>query len=107
MSEPTIEEMKTVLRDAGAKVKANATDEEIWLAHEELQAGAAPALEPIIEAPAPMEKTSTSKETLEDILRRANPQMGDKDPMVVAWCKENLTEEEFDARYAGRRFDRA
>ena len=48
MSEPTIEEMKTVLRDAGAKVKANATDEEIWLAHEELQAVAAPEPEPII-----------------------------------------------------------
>ena len=111
MSEPTNEEMKAALREAGAKIKTTATDEEVWLAYEELKASqpAEPAtatVEPVeVAISAPV--ATPGKETLDDVLRRANPQMGDKDPMVLEWCKANLSAEDFDARYQGRKFDRA
>ena len=103
----TIDDMKTALRDAGVKVRSNATDEEVNIAFIELEAerevAAIPEPEP---APVAFVAPSSGKETLDDILRRADPLKGDKDPWVIEWCENNLSPDDFQARYQGRKFSR-
>ena len=36
------------------------------------------------------------------LLTNQHPQMGDKTPVVIEWARENLSAEEFKARYDGR-----
>lgn len=40
---------------------------------------------------------------LDAVLAQADPMKGDKDPVVVEWCRNNLSREEFQSRYAGRK----
>jgi hypothetical protein len=107
--EPTVEEMKAALREAAVKIKNTATDEEVWLAYEEMKAATEPGPEPVKEpvaATAPANGKKDSLGSLDEVLARAHPQMGDKDPVVIAWCRDNLSEDDFNERYAGRKFDR-
>ena len=102
-TEPTIEDMLKALGDAGRSIPKTAKDEEIELAFIELQG------EQEAEAQANAKKQETKKKKaetsdLDEVLKNADPLLGDKDPAVIEWCRENLTTEEFEKRYSGRKF---
>lgn len=110
-NEPTIEDMKAALIEHGRKIRSNASDESIQIEYVELQteleAASLPPEE--VKAPAPeayQAPVSASGETIEDVLKRANPKFGDKDPMVIEWARKNLSPDEYDKRYSGRVFAR-
>ena len=110
-NEPTIEDMKAALLEAGRKIRSNASDESIRIEYVELQTELEAANMPQEEekAPAPeayQAPVSSTGETIDDVIRRANPKLGDKDPVVVAWAKANLSQDDFDKRYSGRVFAR-
>lgn len=110
----TIDDKKKALIDAGKKIRSNASEEDIEMAYLELEAeqeAANPAPDgPPVEPEGTSEVASapvtSSKDALEAVLRSADPMMGDKDPKVIKWCRENLSDEEYEARYSGRNFDR-
>ena len=110
-TEPSTEDMKAALIEAGRKIRSNASDETIRIEYLELQAelGADSEPEPeIAPEPAPVHvPASSGKETFEDIIKTADPLAGDKDPKIIAWCKKNLSEAEFEKRYSGRTFSRS
>ena len=105
--EADTETLLKALADAGVEVPKTATTEEILALSETLLvADEAPDPEPIPEpvaAPAEPEGGFASAQDLETVLSMADPQMGDKDPQVIAWCRDNLSPDEFKARYDGRK----
>ena len=110
-NEPTIEDMKAALIEAGRKIRSNASDESIQIEYVELQTELEAANTPPeeVKAPAPeayQAPIASTGETIEDVIRRANPKLGDKDPTVIEWASTNLTADEFDKRYSGRVFSR-
>lgn len=113
MSELTIEEKREALKEAGKKIRSNASDETIAAAYAELQDGEPepePSPEPVEESPAvetpvePVEKSDTPAATTieEKIAEIGDVSLGDRNPDVIAWARENISKEEFEARYAGR-----
>jgi len=95
------------------EIPEGATPEEIadiYLAEEEEESDVAYATDhlpdDIDDAGTPSETeppSETSTPGIETILAQADPMKGDKDPIVIEWCRNNLSREEFDARYAGRK----
>jgi len=37
-----------------------------------------------------------------EMLKGADPLKGDKDPAIVEWCRENMSADEFEAKYKDR-----
>jgi hypothetical protein len=87
------------------EIPEGATPEEIadiYLAEEEEEEIAVSDTPPIdLEEAGLPDKAATPG--IETILAQADPMKGDKDPIVVEWCRNNLSREEFEARYAGRK----
>jgi hypothetical protein len=51
---------------------------------------------------APDRPDEDTDKALDQVLRSAHLRMGDKDPEVIAWCRDNLSPEDFADRYAHR-----
>lgn len=101
----TIEEKKAALEEAEIKVRSNATDKLI----ERMYAEEFP--DPEVEAVEEPKAASPKKAAPESgrvaefyafLEAHADPILGDKTPVVVAWARANLSSEEFQARYQGR-----
>ena len=109
----TTEQMLEALEAAGKRIKSNATDDEVAMAHLELEAeleaaGIIPPTapdEPDVIAEVPSLPTA---ETINDVITRVRLKVmgenkrdyrGDNEPEVVAWAREHLTPEEFEERY--------
>ncbi len=112
----TTEQMLEALEAAGKRIKTNATDDEVAMAHLELEAeleaaGIIPPTapdEPEVIAEVPSLPTA---ETINDVITRVRLKvmgenkrdyLGDKEPEVIEWARKHLTPEEFEACYAGR-----
>ena len=101
---PTTEEMLAALAKAGKNVSKTASEEDIEIAWIELQEEADKS-----------EKAKASKKPeakkapadIEAALAAGDPLKGDKDPEFIAWARENLSPEEFAARYDGRKIPSA
>jgi hypothetical protein len=106
----TTNEKKQALLDAGIKLRANASEETVNAAWEEFN-NPAPEPEVVEDTPAaPLNPpVATATKTREDInaiiARLGTNRLGDRTPEVVAWARENLTEDEFEARYGGRNLE--
>lgn len=112
----TIEYKRAELEAAGIKVRANASDERIEQLYEEHQASiaehgpiATESREPVEGAPAkPFSAPSGNHASKRQddfnafLAAHGSIAMGDKTPVVVEWARENLSPEEFAARYEGR-----
>jgi len=117
----TTEEMRDALEAAGKRIKRSATDEEVAMAHLELEAELEAAGKiPMTAAPVETsnepetisdEPVGQDGETINDVIERVRDKVmsenvrdyaGDKEPEVIAWARKNLTSEEVEARYAGR-----
>jgi hypothetical protein len=116
------DDKKTALINAGVKVRSNASDETIDELYEEHISSIAVldskedalslppeeiAVRVEVSSPAPVAdpKPKTKKENKAfDAFLEANQDkmLGDKTPAVVQWARENLSKEEFSARYDGR-----
>jgi hypothetical protein len=115
MSELTIEDKREALKEAGKKIRSNASDLTIEEAFAELQGGK-PTPEPTLEPTPKPEKTPVVKSPKKAVQSNTNSAMtiqekiaeigdislGDRNPEVIAWARENISKEEFKARYAGR-----
>ena len=96
---PTTEIMLAALAKAGKNVPKTASEEDIEIAFIELQAEADQR-----EKAKASEKPEAKKAPadLEAALAACDPLKGDKDPEFISWARENLSTEEFAARYDGR-----
>lgn len=123
MSELTIEQKREALIEAGMKIRSNASDATIEAEYSRLgrsegepAAGteiepATPAAEPEPEPNATIKAAGKPKpETIAEILDRIREErhrtnsdyLGDREPEVIEWARQNLSEEEFQARYRNR-----
>lgn len=111
MSELTIEDKREALKEAGKKIRSNASDLTIEEAFAELQGGKPtqeltpePEKSPVVKSPKKEAKSNTnSAMTLQEkIVEIGDISLGDRNPEVIAWARENISKEEFKARYAGR-----
>ena len=101
----TIEEKKAALEGAGIKVRSNATDKliERMYAEEFVDPKVEAVEERIAASPKKAAPESGRMAEFYALLEaRADPILGDKTPVVVAWARANLSPEEFQARYEGR-----
>ena len=116
--ELTTEEKLTELKNAGKEIKQGLTDLEIADLYLELEIereteGDTKPVEPVKpiedDKPAPKEKPlkGYDEKGYAVVLGNANPQLGDKDPDVIKWCKANMSEKEFKDKYRGRKFQEA
>ncbi len=116
------DDKKTALINAGVKVRSNASDETIDELYEEHISSIAVldskedalslppeeiAVRVEVSSPAPVAgpkpKTKTENKAFDAFLEANQDKMlGDKTPAVVQWARENLSKEEFSARYDGR-----
>lgn len=55
--------------------------------------------------PVASNKKATRSQFEEVVIRLGTKQLGDRTPEVVAWARENLSDDEFEARYGGRNLD--
>lgn len=105
-NEITTKGMLDALNKAGKEVAKTATDEEIEVAYVQLQQEQESKKEAEAPKPEPTKKTAKKKlskeEQFQEVLANADRNKGDKDPAVIAWCRENLTKKEFEDRYEGR-----
>lgn len=117
--EPSAEEMRAALEAAGKEIPEGATDEEIALLRLELELEAESVLETPpapetppeeIETPEPSSEVvgtipedEASEQSICIALEMADPNLGDKDPKFVEWARANMTPEQFETRYAGRK----
>lgn len=95
----TTEEKKAALKEAGIKVRSNASDETIEEMFDERLA----ETETETETSAPSSDRIAAFNAF--LAANADPMAGDKTPVVVAYARKNLTPEEFNERYAGRKFE--
>lgn len=120
MSDLTTEEKRAALTEAGKKIRTNASEEDIAMAYLELEVeremesetGPPSGDEALTNAepePEPEPETSETSsanavgESIHDVIKRVGDiHLGDRNPDVIAWARENLSREEFAARYAGR-----
>lgn len=95
-----IEEQRAALLEAGYTGLEESTDEQVEAAYIEYQTTLASA-----EDERPEEETVSVEATVSDAAGecpiKGSIQLGDKDPEVMAWWKEN-NPEEYERRYAGR-----
>jgi hypothetical protein len=108
----SITEKKSALRDAGVKVRSNASNEtidELWEEHvatlgsdDEVETSEVSSFENPPAVAAPKAKPA-GNEAFEAFLEaNQDPWFGDKTPAVVEWARKNLSAEDFAARYDGR-----
>jgi len=111
MSELTIEDKREALKEAGKKIRSNASDLTIEEAFAELQGGKPtseptpePEKTPVVKSPkkAVQSNTNSAMTIQEKIAEIGDISLGDRNPEVIAWARENISKEEFKARYAGR-----
>lgn len=114
MTEET-KELKAILKKRGVEIPKDATDDDImdlYLDSEDAtdaptetfdEDAETPEVIDVPEGDAVSVTVTPSNEGLEEILKSADPSKGDKDPVVVEWCRQNLSEAEFAQRYAGRK----
>lgn len=111
MSELTIEDKREALKEAGKKIRSNASDLTIEEAFAELQGGKPtpeptpePEKTPVVKSPkkAVQSNTNSAMTIQEKIVEIGDISLGDRNPEVIAWARENISKEEFKARYAGR-----
>lgn len=108
----TTEDKLKALSEAGKEIDKKATDEEIEMAYLELEIEQEGEKKAKVDAPvkgksritkASEERTEAERdEAYRAVLKSAKGSMGDKDPAVIEWCRENLSTDEFEAKYAGR-----
>lgn len=110
----TTDDMRAELEAAGVKLRANASDDSILEAYAEFLAEGgnpepAPELEEAEAALSDLEgeevsplEPATDSDGLPVCPLVPDPKQGDKDPRVVAWYREHLSDADFKAKYDHR-----
>lgn len=103
MSDTSIEQKLEALATAGKNVPKKATNEEIEMLYMELEIEQEDADQTDTTAePEQPAEIVTPSDSYDDVIAAADPKMGDKDPVVIDWCRKNLSPDKFEAKYAGR-----
>ncbi len=106
--ECTIDEMKEILASVGVRTNANWKKETIENKFYDLQAagrirfGIEPEGNPEPEPERRSKPLNSFQEEYLIVLGMADPKKGDKDELVIDFCRNNLSESDFKARYKDR-----
>lgn len=99
MEEITIEEMLAAIRAQGKRIRTDATEEQIREKYATLSDDAQAEEQPATESKKIGPKVITEYDA---IMAAADPQKGDKDPVVIEWCRANMSPDHFASKYHHR-----